>query len=199
MEEVLVPIAVFFFCFGLPVAAWIVHTVLQHQERMEMLKRGIVPPPQMSRAQRRMWKYGLGMDEGAFNQQPVPPQPMPRMNYDRSAADVQLRKGITLAMIGLAIFIGLSFIDIGRPGPWLLGGLIPMFVGIAQIIIAILSGARFGMPYMAQPPQSGQQFEPGPPPGNGPIPRDVPAGPYGYRPGPTTELEPPTRPPDISR
>ena len=196
MEEVLVPIAVFFFCFGLPVAAWLVHTVLQHQERMEMLKRGIVPPPQMSRSQRRAMKYGYVHDDFTHN---VPPQQAPRMSYDRHSADVQLRKGITLAMIGLAIFIGLSFIDLGRPGPWLLGGLIPMFVGIAQIIIAVLSGARFGMPYMVPPPQGSQPFQPGPPPGNGPIPRDVPAGPYGYRPGPTTELEPPTRPPDISR
>jgi hypothetical protein len=109
-------------------------------------------------------------------------------------------------MIGFALLVGLSFIDIGQPGPWLLGGLIPLFVGIAQVIIALLSGARIGpmsgtMPPPQQQPQmqqpGGQQeYQGGARPFNAGAP-NAPSGPYGWRPGPTTELEKPTPPPDI--
>jgi hypothetical protein len=34
-----------------------------------------------------------------------------------------------------------------QPGPWVLGGLIPTFVGIAQIIIALISGATIAPCY----------------------------------------------------
>ena len=113
-----------------------------------------------------------------------------------------------IALIGLAILIGLSFIGYDNsgpfnspqfhPGPWLLAGLIPMFVGIAQIIVAVLSGARFGPagPPSAPPPYPGAagspppyQSAPGssPPPGYGPEPRTH----SGYE-----ELKRPTPPPD---
>jgi hypothetical protein len=73
-----------------------------------------------------------------------------------------MRAGIKTSMVGLALFIGLSFIGYHpdqfppiQPGPWLLGGLIPLFVGIAQIIIAVMSGATFGMRPMPPPPPPG--------------------------------------------
>ena len=45
--------------------------------------------------------------------------------------------------------------------------------------------------------QSGSQQYQQPPPFTGG--RDVPPGPYAWRPGPTTELEKPTRPPDVKQ
>jgi hypothetical protein len=124
--------------------------------------------------------------------------------YGQWQANRSLRKGITLAMVGFALLVGLSFIDIGQPGPWLLGGLIPLFVGIAQIIIALMSGARFTPFAGCQPPpnlqqpgmQQGQEYQAGSRPFTAPPP-SAPSGPYGWRPGPTTELEKPTPPPDI--
>jgi hypothetical protein len=106
-----------------------------------------------------------------------------------------------LALIGLAILIGLSFIGYDtngpfnspqlHPGPWLLGGLIPMFVGIAQIIVALLSGARFGVG-----PRSGP-----PPPYPGAPGPQAPPGPHAYGPEPRThsgydELKRPVPPPE---
>jgi hypothetical protein len=111
-----------------------------------------------------------------------------------------MRRGLMTTAVGLAILIGLSFIGYHggdgpfspayvRPGPWLLGGLIPMFVGIAQIIIALMSGAAFtfriapgaqGMPPPSQRPYGSAQQQPPPPP-----------------PGPRyEELARPVKPPD---
>jgi len=47
MDENLIPVFVMLFVFGFPVAAFIVTRVLRHQERMELLRRGIIPPPDM--------------------------------------------------------------------------------------------------------------------------------------------------------
>lgn len=187
--EVLIPIFGIIFLFGFPVIAFIVHRVLKHQERIEMIRHGMAPSSDFKRG--NAWA-------------PPPPQapgrpidPATIFGYEAyAAAQNQLRKGISTALIGLALFIGLSFIDLGHPGPWLLGGLIPMFVGIAQVLIAMLSGARFNIgsaPY---------QMPPSAVPGPGPQtsqPRDVAPGPYAYRPGTTTELEPPVPPPDMRR
>jgi hypothetical protein len=205
MAENIVPLFGIIFLFGAPVAAWIVSRVLAHQERMEMIRRGIVPPadPRLFRdMQRRGWQTG-----------PIPPPPGPGLGTvpppaagvydDQYYAQSLMRKGVTVTMVGFALLIGLSFIGYhsdGRMefGPWLLGGLIPMFVGIAQIINALLNGARFpGMQAAAGPaqaPYSAQQ----PPPNAGmpPNPPPPPSGPYGWRPGPTPEIEKPAQPPD---
>lgn len=187
---------------GLPIAYAIAGRWWAHQERMEMLRRGIVPPPDPKWAKQAA-KHGW-YSQTPFNSAPPPGAPPTYDPYEQARADRYLRKGITLAMIGLALLIGLSFIDnlAGTPGPWLLGGLIPLFAGIAQIIIALLSGARFSMVgggarYVpgpeAQPQAPYQQADPT---FGGPPPRDVTPGPYAWRPGSTTELEPGSRPPD---
>ncbi|HZV77684.1 MAG TPA: DUF6249 domain-containing protein [Candidatus Babeliales bacterium] len=179
--------------FGAPCAVWLVSRVLAHQERMEMLRRGIVPPPnarEMRRAMKYGWTPGM-MQQGAAN------------DYYQTgfAAAQQLRRGMQVAFIGLALLIGLGFIGYrgdGRidPGPWLLGGLIPLFVGIAQIIGAVLSGATFGVP------SARQHFGPTPGPGTttatGSSGGAMPPGPTygGWRPGSTPEIEKPASPPD---
>ncbi len=188
------------FCiFGAPIAAFIIMRVLGHRERIEMIRRGMMPPPQ-AYSNSKMWR-----NAGAPPPPPQQPPPVwvPGPN-DADSPDRCLRKGIMLSLIGLAILIGLSFIGSDtngplntfeiHPGPWLLGGLIPMFVGIAQIIVALLSGARIGPPpgrYPGQgvPPPGGY---PGQPPGSDP---------YVYGPEPRThsgfeELRRPAPPPD---
>ncbi len=186
----LVPLAGIFFIFGLPVLAWLFFRMMAHRERMEMLRQGILP----NSGDVRKWAAAPG---------PAAPHGRPLADPDWSleSAHRTLRKGITLSMIGFALTIGLSFIgyDEGswHPGPWLLGGLIPMFVGIAQVIIALLSGATF------LPAQMGTGRQAAPPPlGGPPPPPNAPNAPptydstYTYRPGDTPELRPPTTPPD---
>jgi hypothetical protein len=218
--------------FGGPLAAWIVWRVLAHQERIEMIRRGFVPPdlppPPMGR---RHWRGSANWGPPG----PVPPQtnayaPPPAPGAYEYYAQAQLRKGITLTMVGLALLIGLSFIGplsgIFFFGPWMLGGLIPMFVGIAQIINALLNGARipgawggsgnwggsgsWGQPgsrggsgswsgsgSWGQPPSDmGSSAGPAPSGQAQPGQRDVSQGPTGWRPGPTPEIPKPTPPPD---
>jgi hypothetical protein len=192
----LIPLFAIFFIFGAPVTAWIVSRVLAHQERMEMLRRGIVPPPN-AREMRKAMKYGWTPG--------VPPPGSPPNPYAYETdfyAQQQLRRGIQVAFIGFALLVGLGFIGYhgdGRYvyGPWLLGGLIPMFVGIAQIIGAVLSGATFG------PPAARQRFGPSnaesaPSGQTGPTTSTMPPGPIygGWRPGSTPEIEKPASPPD---
>jgi hypothetical protein len=185
-----IPMVAVVVIFGAPIAAFIVTRVLAHQERMEMLRRGIVPPPD-PRDLRRAMKFGwtpAGMPESAQTQYNY---------YADYHAQRQLRKGMQVAFIGLALLIGLGFIGYhgdGRVeyGPWLLGGLIPLFVGIAQVISAVLSGASFG-------PVSQQRF--GPAAGSGPAPSSGPSAAApptygGWRPGSTPEIEKPISPPD---
>jgi hypothetical protein len=194
-----VPAIAIIVIFGAPIAAFIISRVLAHQERMEMLRRGIVPPPN-PRDMRRAMKYGW--TPGAA-QEPANSYAY-YQNYQADfAAQQQLRRGMQVAFIGLALLIGLGFIGYHGdgtfyPGPWLLGGLIPLFVGLAQIIGAVLSGASFG-------PLSARQRV-GPLPGAGPeaAPRGAtggmppPPGPTygGWRPGTTPEIEKPASPPD---
>jgi hypothetical protein len=202
MNEVLVPLFIMLFVFGFPVAAFIVSRVLRHQERMELLRRGIIPP--LDRNDKRA--YRTWQQPGAPYPQPtVVPVPPPGWSPDDDPQRA-LYRGIRTAFIGFAILIGLSFIG-GTPGasdfhggPWLLGGLIPMFVGIAQVIIALLSGAelpgvqprtRYGPP----PPGVGS---PPPPPGFNGAPAPPPP-PWADQPGRQRfeELSKPVPPPDV--
>jgi hypothetical protein len=195
--EVIVPVAFFFFVIGLPMTFWMFSRMMAHQERMEYIRRGIAPPPipPDPRMMRKAMRYG-GWPPGA----PPPPGTYNMPYYDPSfQAQYQLRRGIQVAFIGLALLIGLSFIGYHSGtyvyGPWLLGGLIPMFVGIAQIIGAVLSGATFGNAGVAVgQSQPTQAAEPPPAASAGSVP---PSGPYaGWRPGPTPEIPKPPGPPD---
>ena len=196
--EVVVPVAFFFFVIGLPMTVWMISRLMAHQERMEMLRRGIMPPPGPpdARAFRKAMQYGAWPPPG--------PGTMPNAYpyYDPSFyAQHQLRRGIQVAFIGLALLIGLSFIGYHGGqyvyGPWLLGGLIPMFVGIAQIISAILSGARIPNFGGGAATYTTAQQTVEPPPAGTPAGSVPPAGPYaGWRPGPTPEIEKPPSPPD---
>ncbi|MGZ3510321.1 MAG: hypothetical protein ACXWNJ_18430 [Vulcanimicrobiaceae bacterium] len=207
MDSEFVPVVAILVIFGLPIAYAIVNRVFAHQERIEMIRRGIAPPPD-PRLLRKMahakWHdpstYGFGPQYGQQPQQPYMAPPPFDLGFAEYQANRQLRGGIVVTLVGLALFIGLSFISPGHPGPWLLGGLIPLFVGIAQVILALMAGARFGaFTLQSPPPQQGQpQAGPGQqqPPFGAPGP-SAQSGPYGWRPGPTTELERPTPPPDI--
>jgi hypothetical protein len=199
MSEGIIPLFAIFFVFGAPVAAWIISRVLAHQERMEMIRNGFVPPPD-GRSMRNAARYGnYGQMPPPPPSGPIPPTMQPYT--DNYYAQAQMRKGITVTLIGFAILIGLSFIgEHGQPGPWLLGGLIPMFVGIAQIINAVLNGAT--IPRMGSHSGQNQSASFGPRPVNGmgatPPPNQPPpaAGPYAWRPGSTPEIEKPAQPPD---
>jgi hypothetical protein len=200
----------FFFVFGAPVLAFIVSRVLRHQERLEMLRRGMMPPEFDKRAYRAWRKSGAPWPPpgGAAPGPWVQPAPATWPQRDDDDAQFALYKGIRIAAVGLALVIGLSFIG-GTPGspdfrggPWLLGGLIPMFVGIAQILIAVLSGAQLpgvqGRTTFIPPPHS--------PPGPGAPPPQPPPG-YGAAPPSTPppwaersrfeELSKPVQPPDV--
>ena len=204
MPETVVPVFFFLIVVGGPIAAWIVSRVLAHNERMEMIRHGYAPPPQFDpKAMKRAMKYGAWAPG-----QPMPPgfqAPMYDTNY---YAQHQLRRGIQVSFIGLALLIGLGFIGyhgagMFEPGPWLLGGLIPMFVGIAQIISAVLSGAQLGRPGVAAGTQQAQW---GPPPEAEVPPAATAAGPSGpppppssyggWRPGGMPEIGKPAPPPD---
>jgi hypothetical protein len=205
MDDNIIPVLGIICLFGLPMVGWILGRMMKHRERMEMLRLGIAPPPDG-----RGWNRNRG---SAWTQPPPPPWapgPAPvgpaMPNYaayeDPSSAQCTLRRGITTAAVGFALLIGLSFIGYRggdgifnpatiRPGPWLLGGLIPMFVGIAQIIIALMSGAAFSIGRMQPPPGP---LGP-PPPGQrsyGSAPASQP-GPPGPR---YEELARPVPPPD---
>jgi hypothetical protein len=187
--------------FGGPVFGWIVVRSMKHRERIEMIRHGMMVPPNASEQWWRNWEQNAHAAPGPMPQQaPMPPPPpMAAMQpQDYYAAQKQLRKGITVTFIGLAITIGLSMIGGGSFGPQLLGGLIPMFVGLAQIICAVLSGAsltppgvRFGpLPPPSPPPPPNATFGPQAQPTGFP-------GSYTYRPDPNIqELQPPLSPPD---
>jgi len=193
--------------FGLPIAGWIVIRVLRFIERMEMIKRGIIPPPEgFSRRQYRDWarsQQGAPPPGPAWQAQPYvvpPPQPQPQVAWTNGGPDDDaqsaLFKGIRLSLIGFAILVGLSFIG-GTPGspdfrggPWLLGGLIPMFVGVAQIIIALLSGEVL--------PSMNARYIPPPPPPSAAPPGPAPGGTWEQPRAPRfEELSKPVQPPDI--
>lgn len=195
VSEGLVPLFGVFFVFGLPVLAFVYLRVLKHRERMEMIRNGIAPGDLNYNEKRMKGANARGARESyASNAGP--------------ADNVQnmLRKGITLTFIGFALTIGLSFIGYHsesnalpgmmpvtswEPGPWLLGGLIPLFVGLAQVVIAVLSGATLG-------PVQTPRFEPHVVEEPAAASRDTGTfdGPYTYRPGSTQELIPPRTPPE---
>ena len=173
---------VFLCVFGLPVAGWILVRLMQYSERMAMIKRGMTPPGYSQPGWGGHPSPGAGLS---------PPGAVPW----RRSPQGQLARGITVTMIGAALLIGLSFIG-GTPGngwvpgPWLLGGLIPMFVGLSQIISAMIAGAQFPRGTPIAPPPGSQRYEQTyqPPPA-------APGGPYAYRPPGDKEELPRSHPP----
>jgi len=180
--------------FGGPIVAFIIMRVLKHRERLEMIRHGMMPPPAYAdRDTRRWYSANPGMAAPPPPQQPYPGY-VPNM-VDQDTPERSLQKGIRIGLVGLAIFIGLRT-GLGS-GPWLLGGLIPMFIGIAQIIIAVLSGAQINIPRSFV---GGQNMPPAPPPYPGARPQPQ-AAPYNPGPEPTVhtgyeELIRPVPPPD---
>ena len=162
------------FIFGGPIVAFIAWRTYAHKERMEMIRQGMVPP-------------------GVFGGQPTPMpgrQPAGQTVFvPNGTCQATLAKGIRTMFIGFALLIGLSLIgcqsDAGwHPGPWLLGGLIPFFVGLSQVVIAMLSGATIVAPGWQRQgagiPEPPLYSVPNPPPPGAPPP--PPSGPYTYRP-----------------
>ncbi len=204
----LVPLFAIFFIFGAPMVAWMVSRVLAHQERMEMIRNGFVPPPggipSMRDAMKAGWRPGGVPPPGSMG--PAggypPPYGYAAGPYDPSFfAQQQLFKGIRLTLIGFALLIGISLFSHGDVfGPWVLGGLIPMFVGIAQIITALIGGARIGMLGVGGPP-GGANFGPSDRPAGtftgASTPGQGTSAPFGWRPGPTPEIDKPAGPPDL--
>jgi hypothetical protein len=185
--EVIVPVFGILVCFGLPITGWIISRWLAHRERMEMIRAGLMPPARGGRAAAE-WRTAAAPAGGRNDRGD---------EFTVESAQRQLRKGITLAFIGMALTLGLSFIgyhdDSWRPGPWLLGGLIPLFIGLAQIASAVLFGATIGSA-RRWGPQMPPPIAPGvPPPGASGPTFD---GSYTYRPGGTQELKPPYSPPE---
>jgi hypothetical protein len=196
--------------FILPVVGWIVVRYLAHRERMEMIRNGITPPPGRTRGREWQSSQNFGPPPGMPN---MPNMPGPAANkkscddddFSLAAQRIVLRRGIRLTFIGLALTIGLSFIGYAdgplgpawHPGPWLLGGLIPLFIGLSQVTSAILAGATLG-PTMYGPgpgaPFPDPPFKAPPPPFGGPPPTYDSS--YTYRPGDAQELRPPTPPPE---
>ncbi len=200
MDNGLVAIALFFFLFGAPVLAFIVTRVLAHRERLEMIRHGIVPPPGRGRKAYRQWQQQGGGFGTQWQAQAPPPAAAAWSGYDDEPQRA-LFKGIRTAFIGFALLLGLSFIG-GTPltpgfhtGPWLLGGLIPMFVGIAQVIIALLSGAQ--LPGVGS--AAGPRYQPPPPPPGAPPNYGAPPPPWQQQPGrsPFEEIAKPPTPPDL--
>ena len=174
----------------------IVQFTYQHRERMEMIRHGLAPGPGLPGP-----GSGAGKDWGRVHGgQPLrgPAGPMPG---DPVAAQRCLHRAIRLTCVGLAITVGLSFIGYHdgqiEPGPWLLGGLIPTFIGVAQIISAILSGATLRPPMAFGPPPPLYTVPPTEPSPTAPGPAPTYEGSYTYRPGSTQELRPP--PPPLDR
>jgi hypothetical protein len=197
--------------FILPVAGWIIVRYLAHRERMEMIRNGITPPGGM---RGRDWRASRNFGApGMPNMPNMPNMPGPATNkkscdeddFSLAAQRIVLRRGIRLSFIGLALTIGMSFTGYSdgpmgpmwHPGPQLLFGLIPMFIGLSQITSAMLAGATLGpATYGPGPgaPFPGPPFNTPPPPFGGPPPTYDSS--YTYRPGDAQELRPPTPPPE---
>jgi hypothetical protein len=126
-QSVFLPLASIAIVFGLPIGAFVIFRVLAHRERMAMIAAGL--PPDIGT------RRSLSYDE---------------RDHTPESARITLNKGIRLALIGFALTLGITIATVHvssdgfswHPGPWLLIGLLPMFIGIAQVLIGILSGAR---------------------------------------------------------
>lgn len=108
----IVAIASIIICIGLPLSAWILFRYFAHRERVEMIRHGMLPPMQLVES----------------SASPV--------------AKLAVRRGISLFLIGLVLLIALSYIGYATGhsvlGPWLLGGLVPMLAGVAEVVTGMV-------------------------------------------------------------
>lgn len=87
---------------------------LRYRENMMFMERGITPPaPPRGR--------------------PMDPQRVRRQTYYSPYR--RLRGGIITSLVGLAILLGLWTLG---TGPWLLGGLIPLAVGLGELLTFVI-------------------------------------------------------------
>ena len=180
--------------FGFPMVAWVVFRLLKHRERIEMIRHGFNPSGENE------WRDWMRENSGMTQRMP-PPAQMSRVTGFDPSAQALLRRGITVAAIGFALTIGLSFIGyrgdgVIVPGAWLLGGLIPLFIGLAQVLSAMMSGAVIVRPAQQLPPRDVNAAAPPPFPER--TPTTTYEGSYTYRPGAQQELRPPNPPPTQS-
>lgn len=178
-RELIISLSGIFAVFVLPVIVWLIFRMFAHRERMAMIARGIHPNGPAPSEESRWATFG----------QPMRPGEM----LDPVQAQYAMRRSIMLAAVGLAITIGLSFLGYG---PWLILGMIPLFIGVAQLMIATLGNSgmqpRMGAPYAAAPP-------PAPPPPQPPSgPSTAYESSYAYRPAPQ-EPSPPALEPGSDR
>jgi hypothetical protein len=188
--ETIVPVVAIFFIFGFPVLAWLIHRSLSYRERqlkymerIEMIRHGMNPDAADANA---AGTPSPGASRPAGYSGPyVPPSGL------SSHAQTDLSRALVMTAIGLAITVGLSFIGMG---PWLIGGLIPLFIGLARLMMALTAGAqlRFGPQF---PPPSPPQPPPNANFAERPTTPPTYEGSYTYRPGSTQELRPPPNPP----
>jgi hypothetical protein len=184
--ETIVPVVAIFFIFGFPVLAWLIHRALQSRERQLQYMERI-----------EMIRHGINPDAGAHPAGgPAPAPPSAPAGFGGAyappgsrEAQASLQRAMCLTAVGLAITVGLSFIGMG---PWLIGGFVPLFIGLARVLSALAAGAQFRVGSTFAPPT--------PPPPNANFaerPSSPPTyeGSYTYRPGPTQELRPPPNPP----
>ena len=191
---VLVPIVAIFCIFGLPILAFVFFRAMAHRERMAIIRNGIAPDPGKS-AFREYFAKAVKTHDGTGE-----------------APQRTLRKGIRTTAIGLALTIGLSFIGFQdgtsehvagvsawSPGPWLIGGLVPLFVGLSQVTIALISGATLRPPMgPSAQTESTMQRDGSFTAADGPTTPSYTTydSSYTYRPDGTSELRPPTSPPE---
>ena len=191
---VLVPIVAIFCIFGLPILAFIFFRAMAHRERMAIIRSGIAPDPGKAAFREHFSKAVKAHDNTGESPQRT------------------LRKGIRTTAIGLALTIGLSFIGFQdgasehvasvsawSPGPWLIGGLVPLFVGLSQVTIALISGATLRPPMGPSAQSEPTMQREGPfTTGTGPTTPTYATydTSYTYRPDGTSELRPPTAPPE---
>ena len=194
-----IALVVIFGVFVMPMLTWLAFRSMAHKERMRMIEQGYTPGGTAWHGGARPWSYAAPPPGPAAAPSAPHPGAMVPPRWKRDCADPmsQFRGSLTLIAVGLAVTVGLSFIGFG---PWLIGGLVPLFIGLARAAALILSGVVVpapGTPYMP-PPQMGAP-PPSPPPGapnqSNRAAADFTAS-YTYRPGQTVELPPPSSPPE---
>jgi len=179
-----------FMVFGAPTLLWFSIRYMKHRERMAMIARNQAFPE---------GPRAVGMPAGA----PVDYAAPGTVRNSEGSPEMQVRRGIRTAFIGAAITIVFGFMSFHdgdfRPGATLLAGLVPLFIGLSQIVNGVLSGATF--PGVSRPSDLPPYGCGAPPPGAGPgSPKTPGASPfepysYTYRPGGAPEIDVPPRPP----